>query len=161
MCQTLALLFNIVRLALREMFGSQEMESCNALAPDSLEEERAGFLCMRYAEQTRILSNAVLSSPGETNPTLRRAVETQAAKLSGRASSPTSPLPDEVERYVTKVALHAYKVTDRDIQALAEAGYSEDAIFELTLSAALGAGMARLEIGLNALKGDADATQSH
>jgi len=38
---------------------------------------------------------------------------------------------------------------------------SEDALFELTLSAALGAGMARLEPGLKALQGGEDATQNH
>jgi alkylhydroperoxidase family enzyme len=112
----------------------------------------------RYTEHTRILIDGVLNSPGETDVRLRRAVEAQAAKLSGRASSQTGQVPEEVERYTTKVALHAYKVTDQDIEALKEAGYSEDAIFELTLSAALGAGMARLEIGLSALKGDKDAT---
>ncbi len=52
------------------------------------------------------------------------------------------------------VARHAYKTTDAHVAALKQAGYSEDAIFELTLSAALGAGMARLERGLAALKGE-------
>jgi hypothetical protein len=37
------------------------------------------------------------------------------------------------------------------------AGHSEDVIFELTLSAALSAGMARLKIGLAALTGEDDA----
>ena len=55
------------------------------------------------------------------------------------------------------MALHAYRTTDQDIVALRTAGYSEDAIFEITLSAALGAGLARLERGLAALKGGQDA----
>jgi alkylhydroperoxidase family enzyme len=50
------------------------------------------------------------------------------------------------------VAKHAYKVTDADVEALRHAGYSEDAIFEITLSAALGAGLARLERGIEALR---------
>ena len=54
------------------------------------------------------------------------------------------------------MALHAYKVTDRDIDELKQAGYSEDAIFEITLSAALGAGQSRLERALAALEGDED-----
>ena len=114
----------------------------------------------RYTEPTRILIDGVLSSPGETDSKLRRAVEAQAAQLSGRASSPTSQLPRALERYTTKVALHAYHITDQDIETLGKAGYREDAIFELTLSAALGAGMARLEIGLSALQGEDDATQN-
>lgn len=114
----------------------------------------------RYTEPTRVLIDGVLSSPGETNSKLRCEVEAQAAQLSGRASSQTSQVSDALERYTTKVARHAYKITDQDIATLKEAGYSEDAIFELTLSAALGAGMARLEIGLSALKGENHATQN-
>lgn len=114
----------------------------------------------RYTEYTRILIDGVLSSPGETDSKLRRAVETQAAQLSGRAPSQISQVPGALEHYTTKVAQHAYKITDQDIAALKDAGYSEDAIFELTLSAALGAGMARLEIGLSALKGENHATQN-
>ncbi|HEV2663171.1 MAG TPA: hypothetical protein VGU68_21350, partial [Ktedonobacteraceae bacterium] len=108
---------------------------------------------------TRSLTEAILQSPGETSSALRCASEAHAAQLSGRASSQTSQLPPDVERYLSKVALHAYKVTDGDIEALRTAGYNEDAIFELTLSAALGAGMARLERGLAALKGETNAAQ--
>jgi alkylhydroperoxidase family enzyme len=113
----------------------------------------------RYTEHTRSLIEAILHSPGETPSALRCASKAHAAQLSGRASSQASQLPPEVEQYLSKVALHAYKVTDEDIEALRTAGYSEDAIFELTLSAALGAGMARLERGMAALKGETNATQ--
>lgn len=109
-----------------------------------------------YAQYTRLLSDGVLDSPGETDIELRRAVEARAAHLSGRASVLGEQVPADLQRYIDKVALHAYKVTDQDIEALQVAGYSEDALFELTLSAALGAGMARLERGLRALKGDGD-----
>lgn len=116
----------------------------------------------RYTAHVRRLIEAVLRDPGETNFRLRSAVEARAAQLGGRASlSQTDPLPTEVECYTTKVALHAYQVEDRDIWALRQAGYSEDAIFEMTLSAALGAGIARLEVGLNALRGDCHASQDH
>ena len=54
-----------------------------------------------------------------------------------------------------KVARHAYKVTERDIAELKRADYSKDAIFAITLSAALGAGMSRLERRLVALRGAA------
>lgn len=115
----------------------------------------------RYTRHTQALSDGVLNSPGEVNSSLRRAVEAQAAELSGRASHQVGHVPAELEGYITKVARSAYKVTDQDIEALCAAGYSEDAIFELTLSAALGAGMVRLERGLSALKGEIDAAQSH
>lgn len=108
----------------------------------------------RHAATIQRLIDAVLTSPGETEPSLRRAVEERAAQLSGRSITKVDAVPAALVRYVDKVALHAYKTTDEDIEALRKAGYSEDAIFEVTLSAALGAGMARLERGLAALKGE-------
>jgi hypothetical protein len=117
----------------------------------------------RYVAHNQTLIDGILRNPGETDLTLRSAIEAQAAQLSGRSSlsQPENPLPTELQRYIRKVALHAYKITDQDVEALKDAGYSEDAIFELTLSAALGAGMARLEIGLHALKGEENASQDH
>ncbi len=61
-------------------------------------------------------------------------------------------VPPELVTYVDKVARHAYWVIDSDIEEILGAGYSEDVVFEITLSAALGAGMGRLERGLSALK---------
>ena len=52
------------------------------------------------------------------------------------------------------MARHAYKLTDDDLNALRRAGSSEDAIFEITVSAALGAALDRLERGLAALRGE-------
>jgi len=115
----------------------------------------------RYTQHTRLLVDGILESPGETSAELRRAVEARAAQLSGRTSAPAEQVPPDLQRYIDKVALHAYKITDQDIKTLQAAGYSEDALFELTLSAALGAGMARLASGLRALKGDDDASESH
>jgi len=64
-----------------------------------------------------------------------------------------------MKRYVQKVTQSAYKVTDQDIETLLDAGYSEDQIFELTVSAALGAGLARRTAGLDSLqRGGYDAT---
>jgi alkylhydroperoxidase family enzyme len=113
----------------------------------------------RYATYTEHLIDAVLHSPGETAPALRRAVQEQSIRLSCCSSQPVSQVPPELVTYIEKVTLHAYKITDEDIEVLRMAGYSEDAIFEITLSAALGAGMARLECGLVALKGGKDAAQ--
>jgi len=108
----------------------------------------------RHASNIQRLIDAVLTSPGDTDPTLRREVEDWASELSGRSAAKTAEVPPEVATYVKKVVLHAYMTTDKDIEGLRQDGYSEDAIFEITLSAALGAAMARLERGLAALKGD-------
>ena len=95
----------------------------------------------------------MLTSDGDTDPSVRQAVEALSAQIGGgRSTNQTETIPPELLSYIKKIALHAYKTTDEDIDALRNAGYSEDAIFEITLSAALGAGMARLERGLAALK---------
>jgi alkylhydroperoxidase family enzyme len=62
------------------------------------------------------------------------------------------PAPPEFAEYLEKVRLHAYKVTDADIEALQAAGYSEDEIFEHTVSAAVAAGLERLDAGLTTLR---------
>ncbi len=114
----------------------------------------------RHAAHVQRMVDAVLSSPGDTDPTLRRAIEAWSAQLGGRSCAEVVEIPTELTAYVNKVALHAYKTLDEDIEALRNAGYSEDAIFEITLSVAIGAGQARLERGLVALKGAQDATQA-
>jgi alkylhydroperoxidase family enzyme len=68
------------------------------------------------------------------------------------AAQPGRPVPSEFDAYLEKVRLHAYKVTDRDVEDLKAAGFSEDEIFEHTVSAAVAVGLERLEAGLGALR---------
>ena len=84
---------------------------------------------------------------------MRQKVTAYAARLGG-ADRAAEEVPGEIKGYIDKVARHAYKVTDDDLRELKEAGYSEDQIFEITLGAALGAGLARLECGMTVLKGE-------
>ncbi len=93
-----------------------------------------------YSSKVKRLKEAVLSGPGTLDPAVR-----MAASLS-------TGLHDALGPYVEKVARHAYQVTDEDITALRQAGYSEDQLFEVTVSAALGAGLVRLEAGLSVLQ---------
>ena len=88
------------------------------------------------------LKESVLSGPGETDPTLR------VAALHGQA------MPTELADYLAKVSDAANQVVDADIARLRHAGHSEDAIFELTAAAALGAGLVRLSAGLAAIRGE-------
>lgn len=82
---------------------------------------------------------------GTSSPAER---ETAARVARGEAVE----LPEPLKGFLTKVARHAYRVTAEDVAALKAAGLSEDAIFELTVSAAVGAGRHRLARGLEALK---------
>jgi alkylhydroperoxidase family enzyme len=67
------------------------------------------------------------------------------------AARPDRNAPPEFAPYLDKVRRNAYAVTDEDIQALKDAGCSEDVIFEETVSVAVAAGLERLEAGLEAL----------
>jgi alkylhydroperoxidase family enzyme len=68
------------------------------------------------------------------------------------AAQPDRPAPPELVAYLEKVRLHAYKVTDSDVDELKAAGFSEDEIFEHTVSAAAAAGLERLDAGLATLR---------
>ena len=80
----------------------------------------------------------VLEGAGESDPALRSA----AADGTG--------LPDDLRPLVEKVHAHAYKVTDDDVARL-QPTYGDDRLFEIIVSAALGASRKRLLAGLRAL----------
>jgi hypothetical protein len=67
------------------------------------------------------------------------------------AAQPDRPAPPDFDSYLEKVRTHAYTVTDADVEALKAAGHTEDEIFEQTVSAAVAAGLVRLEAGLGAM----------
>lgn len=91
-----------------------------------------------YAEQRDKVLATVLEGPGESDPALRRA----AAEDKG--------LPADLAALVDKIHRHAYKVTDEDM-ARAQAKYGDDRMFEIVVSAAVGASRMRLMAGLKAL----------
>jgi len=92
-----------------------------------------------YAMKMTRLHHAVTSSPASLSNVVRQTI-TSGRNVSGPLGS-----------YVRKVAEHAYEITDEDIASLHAAGYSDDEIFEATVSAALGAGLFRLDCVLRAL----------
>jgi alkylhydroperoxidase family enzyme len=93
-----------------------------------------------YAELIHRLRRAVLHGKGVLDPTVR------AALVAGDEP------PDSLATYVVRVAQHAYQVTGDDISALRASGYSEDQIFEATISVALHAALERLDAGLGAVR---------
>ena len=82
----------------------------------------------------------VLSGPGAAAPALRRA----AAEGAG--------LPGDLQALVNSIERHAYRVTDEDLTRL-RVSYDDDQLFEIVVSAALGASRRRLAAGLAALEG--------
>jgi len=94
----------------------------------------------RHAEAVSALRRAVLETAGATDRAAREAAF--------RASNVPAPW----AAFVATVHEASHRVTDADVHALTSAGHSEDAVFEMTLAAALGAATARLEAGLRALR---------
>jgi hypothetical protein len=94
----------------------------------------------RYAKALARLEQRLRRGPGELAPAARA------------AAIDADPLPDPLaQRYVQTVRQHAYKLTDRHLEELAEAGWTEGQVFELTVGAAFGAAKRRLDVGLAAL----------
>lgn len=83
------------------------------------------------SELIEALRAAVVGGPGVTDPALRR------------AAFSAGEVPAVAVAYVDKVRHHAYKVTDPDVDALRSAGWSDDAIFEVSVATALGAALSR------------------
>lgn len=94
----------------------------------------------RYDALLEELRSAALESPGETAPELRLAAATDRA------------VPPELAPWVAKVRERAYTTTDAEVEELRRAGWSEDAIFEVTVAAAVGAGLERFAAGVRALE---------
>jgi alkylhydroperoxidase family enzyme len=92
----------------------------------------------RHEAARRRLEDEALRGPGHLPAEVREAV------AAGR------DVPSELRPLVAKVADEAYRVTDEDFAPL-RARYSEDELFEVVVSAALGASLARLRAGLRAL----------
>jgi alkylhydroperoxidase family enzyme len=57
----------------------------------------------------------------------------------------TPPAPPVMDAYLAKVHSGAYTITDEDVQALKDAGVSEDEIFEQTVAVAISEGFRRLD----------------
>ena len=93
----------------------------------------------RLHDEANRLVDAVLDGAGATSPAARRAA------FEGRADDPA------VAGYLDGVCRHAYRVTDEDVGRLRHVGLDDDSIFELTVAAALGAGVERLKVGLSLL----------
>ena len=109
------------------------------------------FLRLVQILRTTFLGNS--PNRGHTRAELRRAIDEYAANADV-SQQETYNIPENLADYVLKVARHAHKITDADLVRLQQDGYSEDDIFEFTISAALGASQRQLAAGLTALYGE-------
>ena len=93
----------------------------------------------RLRDLQRATCESVVNGPGSTDAAVRRKVA-------------MGQPPVDLAVLVQKVRDHAYRVTDRDVDAL-RAHYSEDQLFELIVAAAIGAARDRLDAALAAVEG--------
>ena len=93
-----------------------------------------------HADEVSVLLKTVLESPGETEPALRERI------------LKCKDIPVPLNEFTAKVRNESYRITTADIKKLISAGCSEDAIFEVTIIAALGAAKRVLDAGLKALE---------
>ncbi len=105
----------------------------------------------QFSQTVSDISKSVMAGPGETTTALRTAVTRYAETTTIEQSANTEEIPDALLPYLNKIIHHAYKTTDADFEHLKRQGYSEDELFELTISAAFGAGLARYQKGLSLL----------
>lgn len=89
--------------------------------------------------------DALLTQSGDTEPLFRR-------QILERNRSGSGPLPESIQLLVEKIARCPWSVNDQDFEQLRAAGYSEGQLYELTLAAALGAGLKRFDAGLRAIE---------
>jgi alkylhydroperoxidase family enzyme len=82
--------------------------------------------------------------------TIETRYDAAVARLAETAQ-PDRPAPPEFGAYLDKVRRHAHRITNEDIEALTRAGYSDDVVFELTVAAAVAAGLERRDAGLRVL----------
>jgi hypothetical protein len=100
----------------------------------------------RHAATVNALRRAVFESRGSTEPAVRDAAGSGASISGGQ-------LPEPLGSYAAKVRDQSYRITDTDFAGLTTAGQSDDAIFEITIAAAVGAALQRLDAGMRAVRG--------
>jgi hypothetical protein len=90
----------------------------------------------------------LVDEPATLSSQVREAILKRAATGGSNGSALDTPLAE----WVDTIARHAYRTTPEQVTRLRDAGLDEDAIFEATLCASVGAARARLERGLAVIR---------
>ena len=94
------------------------------------------------------LKSRALEAPGDTDGGLRAAVQNAVADLARGSDAGINALDETIRPFVEAVARHAYAIEDHDVERLRAGPYSEAATFEITVNAAVAAGLERLSIAM-------------
>jgi hypothetical protein len=94
---------------------------------------------VKYDELRRATAATVLRGPGQTTKDLRQRLARGDA-------------PDSMQALVEKIRHAPASITDDDVAALAQRGYTADELFEIIIATTLGAAGERLDAALKALE---------
>jgi hypothetical protein len=97
------------------------------------------------------INKSITQGPGASETALRSDIVSYAGAAALRQDTDRGLISKELLPYLNKVIHHAYKVTDADVQQLKRRAYFEDELYEITISAAFGAGYARYQKGMSLL----------
>jgi hypothetical protein len=106
---------------------------------------------IRRPESVDKLLTRFLDSKTSCDRSVKEAVLNHAAASAGIQLGQGEALPNHVVLWVDKIVHHAYKITDEDVEVLKSAGCTEDQILEITVGAALGASIGRMDAALKVL----------
>ena len=98
----------------------------------------------------------MLSVEGVTSPELRVSVERFVLAEWDHVPAGEAP-PAELHTYLRKLARHAFKITDEDVEALREEGYDDDALYEITMVGSFAAALVGLERVYGVMYGEVSA----
>jgi hypothetical protein len=100
-----------------------------------------------YAALRGHIVDALLKADGDLP------VDQRQRLLDYARAAPGAQPPDPVLKpLIDKALTQAYKIVDADIARLRDAGLSEDAIYEAIVTTAAGAGLRRIDAGMEALQ---------
>lgn len=103
----------------------------------------------RHRESARHVREAIGGPSGDIPPDVR---EQAAARAGGGA-----PIAEPYDALAKQIGEAAYRVTDRQVDAVLSATGSERGTFEIVMAASLGAGLARWDAAIAAIEAANDA----
>lgn len=92
----------------------------------------------------------LLRVPGVVEPSVRRAAEAFVTRAWGVERKGAPALEPVWEPYLSKLAKHAFRIVDDDLEALRGKGFTNEMIYEVTIAGCVGAALVGVEAVLRA-----------
>jgi hypothetical protein len=105
----------------------------------------------RFAQLWAELARAVVTTPGNAKPPMRRQVYEWVERDARSGDANLRDLPQELQGLVAKGSRSAHEVTDDDITAMLRKGWDEGGVWEIIVALASSAGATRYAIAMDAI----------